>query len=571
MLDLLIKNGDIVDGTGKERIKADLAVSGGQIVEITPNIETEAKQTIDATGRIVSPGFVDVHTHYDAQVFWDTTLTPSPLHGVTTVIGGNCGFTIAPLSENTEDGEYLMRMLARVEGMPLESLKTGVPWNWKSYGDYLASFDNTLAINAGFMVGHSAIRRVVMGEDATKREATDEEMKAMIALMNEGLEAGGMGFSSSWSRTHNDAEGNMVPSRYAAEEELIALSGVCSKYAGTSLEFLPNVGPFEDWNLEMMSSMSAAAGRQLNWNVMVANAANIDGCYEKLRAGDHAKERGGKVVALTIPMNVELRLCFASGFGLDALPQWEEHMFAPTDEKIALLKDPERRKMLNDLAQQDSPLKGLANWDAHVIFDTVSPENQQYKGQLLGEIAEQEGKTSWDVLCDIAIEDELMTSFGIPSAKESAEDWEARVGLWRDGRAVIGASDAGAHLDFLATFNYSTYLLGNAVREAKALPLEEAVNLLTDVPASLYGIKNRGRLESGYYADVLVFDENTIDTEEITMRYDVPGDAARLYASGIGIDNVVCNGEVILSNGEFSEARPGKVLRSGQDTATPEL
>ena len=460
MLDIVIKNGDVVDGTGAPRQKADVGIKYGKIVKIAPNIEDTTNKTIDATGKIVSPGFIDIHTHYDAQVFWDTTLTPSPLHGVTTVIGGNCGFTIAPLSENAEDGEYLMRMLARVEGMPLESLKTGVPWNWKSYGDYLASFDNTLAINAGFMVGHSAIRRVVMGEDATKRESTDEEMEAMLSLMNEGLEAGGMGFSSSWSRTHNDAEGNMVPSRYAAEEELIALSGVCSKYEGTSLEFLPNVGPFEDWNLEMMSSMSAAAGRQLNWNVMVANSSNIDGCYEKLRAGDHAKERGGKVVALTIPMNVEFRLCLASGFGLDALPEWEKHMFASIDEKIALLKDPEGRKMLNDLAQQDSPLKGLTNWDANVIFDTVSPENEQYNGRRLGEIAEEEGKTAWDALCDIAIEDDLLTSFGTPSAKESAEDWEARVGLWRDGRAVIGASDAGAHLDFLATFNYSTYLLG---------------------------------------------------------------------------------------------------------------
>ena len=581
MFDLLIKNGDIIDGTGANRRKADIGIKDGRITQIvSANGTSDAQKTIDATGHIVCPGFIDIHTHYDAQAFWDTTLSPSPLHGVTTVIAGNCGFTIAPLSGDKKDSEYLMRMLARVEGMPLNSLIAGVPWNWKSYGEFLDQIDGTLSINTGFMVGHSAIRRVVMGDDATKRESTKEELDEMLALMREGIEAGGLGLSSSWSRTHNDAEGDMVPSRFANEQELIALSEVCGDYEGTSIEFLPSLGIFEDWTLELMSTMSAKAGRQLNWNVMFAAASNIDECYKKLEAGTHAAERGGKVVALNVPMNLGIRLCFASGFGLDALPEWEQYMFIPIDEKIQLLKDPEKRKTLNDLAQQEGPLRGLANWDTKVIYDTVSPKNEKYKGRKIAEIAEEEKKSSWDALCDIAIEDRLQTSFGSPSVKESDEDWKARVGLWRDGRAIIGASDAGAHLDFLASFNYSTYVLGNAVREAKALPLEEAIHLMTSVQANLYGIKERGELHEGYHADILIFDENTIATEEITMRYDLPSNndldkSGRLYAGAKGIKNVICNGTIIVEDNDFvkedKNQKSGKVLRSGVDTYTPSL
>lgn len=596
MFDLLIKNGDIVDGTGAKRQRADVGIKDGRIAQILPTSNSNsngtngasngiADQTIDATGHIVSPGFIDVHTHYDAQAFWDTTLSPSPLHGVTTVISGNCGFTIAPLSDNPEDGEYLKRMLSRVEGMPLESLNIGVPWNWKSYGEYLDIIDNTLSINTGFMVGHSAIRRVVMGADATKRESTEEELAEMIALLREGIEAGGLGFSSTWSRTHNDAEGNMVPSRFANEQELIELCGVCGDYEGTSIEFLPNVGPFEDWTIELMSAMSAKAKRQLNWNIMFANAKNIDACYTKLEAGTHAAERGGKVVALTIPMNLGVRLCFANGFGLDALPGWEKYMFMPFDEKIQALKDPETRKILNDLAQSDdmkgNPLKAFAEWGTKIIYNTISPENEKYKGRIIQEIADEEGKSTWDTLCDIVVEDKLQTSFGTPNAKESNADWKARVELWRDGRAVIGASDAGAHLDFLASFNYTTYVLGNAVREAKALSVEEAIHLMTSVQANLYGIKERGELKEGYHADIVIFDENTVATEEVEMQYDLPSSdesnkSGRLFANAKGIKNVICNGAVITQDGEFSGAKksakkPGKVLRSGADTYTPNL
>lgn len=489
---------------------------------------------------------------------------------MTTVIGGNCGFTIAPLSGREDDADYLMKMLARVEGMPLAALREGVPWNWTSFAEYLDSMEGTLSVNAGFKVGHSAIRRVVMGPDSTRRAATQEEQDAQIALLRSCLDAGALGFSSSWARTHNDANGDMVPSRFAERDEIVALAGVCREFSGTSLEFIPCVGDFEDWAIELMADMSAAAQRQLNWNVMVANAKNIDDCYAKLRAGDAAAERGGKVVALTVPMNIGVRLSFAGGFVLDALPEWEGPMFAPHAQKLELLSDPESRRRLDELAQQDGPLRNIANWGAKIIFDTVAPENEQYRGRNVAEIAEAEGKGAFEALCDIAVADDLKTSFGNHAPLESAEDWKARVDLWRDGRAVIGASDAGAHLDLLASFHYATHMLGNAARGG-FISFEDAINLITDVPARLYGLTERGRIQQGWHADLVVLDPDTVATEDLHMRYDLPGGAGRLWAEAAGIDHVICGGATVVNDGTFTAARPGTVLRSGRDTATPEI
>ena len=258
MLDVIIRGGKIVDGTGGPARHGDLGIRDGRIVAIG-NVEEEARETIDAQGKVVAPGFVDIHTHYDAQVFWDGTLSPSSFHGITSVIGGNCGFSIAPLSPSA--GGYLMRMLARVEGMPLESLEEGVPWNWKSFDDYLSQIEGTLSVNAGFMVGHCAIRRVVMGERAVGSEATAEELEQMVSLLHESLEQGGMGFSSTISPTHNDGEGKPVPSRHASREELIALAGAVRDHPGTTVEFLPGIGAFDEEKMQLMTDVSLAANR----------------------------------------------------------------------------------------------------------------------------------------------------------------------------------------------------------------------------------------------------------------------------------------------------------------------
>jgi N-acyl-D-aspartate/D-glutamate deacylase len=571
MLDVVIRGGDVVDGTGAPRRRADVGIQDGRIVEIGP-VAADAATVIDATGRVVAPGFVDVHTHFDAQVFWDPGLTPSPLHGVTTVMAGNCGFTIAPLAPDPSERDYIMRMLARVEGMPLESLQDGVGWSWTTTAEYLDCIDGNLGLNAGFMAGHSAIRRFVMREDATKREATPEEVADMARVLEEGLEAGAIGFSSSWARTHNDGDRNMVPSRHANRDELISLSRATGRHEGTSLEFIPMVGRFEPWAVELMAEMSVAARRPLNWNLLSVSQASVADAASKLSAGDFAQSRGGKVVALTIPMIFGVRLSFASGFVLDAIPGWEDVMLLPRPDKLMFFQNKEARRKLNELAQQpENPMRRLADWSRLVIFDVAAEENRPYVGHTIGEIASEQGRDPWDALCDIAVADELRTSFGTVAPAESDEDWKARVDVWRDRRAVIGASDAGAHLDLLASFNYTTILLAEAVRKRELLPLEEAVRLLSDVPARLYGLVDRGQIKPGWHADVVVLDPARIGSDDIAMRFDLPGGAGRLYAAAQGIDHVLVNGRAVVSNGAMTGARPGTLLRSGRDTRTPDL
>jgi N-acyl-D-aspartate/D-glutamate deacylase len=568
MHDLVVRDGQIVDGTGTERRSADIAVDGERITALGSDVGAGAR-TIDAGGRVVAPGFVDVHTHLDVQGFWDPTLSPSPLHGVTTVLGGNCGFTVAPLADGA--GEYLMRMLARVEGMPLESLEQGVPWDWTSTADYLDRLDGTLALNAGFMVGHSALRRVVMGDAATERAATPDELDRMAALLRAGLAAGGIGFSSTWSTTHNDAEGRPVPSRHATAEELVTLAAVCAEFEGTSLEFLPGVGQWDAETEQVMLDMTVAARRPLNWNIIVGSARSRSHWQEKLALSDRARELGGKIVGLVIPRIFGARFCFRSGFVLDAIDGWREPMALPPAEKLALLSDPAGRANLAKLAEATKGMGALTDWGAKLIVETFTDETKRYEGRTVAEIATEEGKAPFDALVDVVVADDLRTSFRNASDDDTEEDWAARAELWRDPRAVVGASDAGAHLDMLATFSFSTDLLAFGVREHGLLSTEEAVRLLTSVPADLYGLRGRGRLAEGSIADLVVFDESTVGPEEVSTRFDLPGGAGRLYAGSRGIEHVLVNGVPIVAAGELTGATPGTLLRSGRDTADPSL
>ncbi len=565
MYDVIIRNGSVIDGTGAARRAADVAIDDGRVVTVG-RVDGEAAQTIDATGKLVTPGFIDIHTHYDAQAHWDTTLSPSPLHGITTVIAGNCGFTIAPLAE--EHGDYLMRMLSRVEGMPLESLQAGVPWNWHSFGEWLDQLDGTLAINTGFMVGHSAIRRLVMGERSVGHHATPDELAAMEQLLRTSIEEGGLGFSSSWATTHNDPNGQPVPSRHASEDEMVALSAVCAELDGTSLEFIPAVGRFSDEAIDLIARMSAAANRPLNWNLIAVSTSprQIDVMENNLAASDYAAERGGRIIALTVPCAIQTRLSFQSGFVLDALNGWREPMALPDDEKMAMLADPERRRELNELAQGPSPLRGVAKWHHLTVGEVFSDANAVYQGRTIGEIATEEGRDTFDVVCDIVLADELQTGLYSPLRGDDDETWALRRDVWRDPRTMVGGTDAGAHLDLLATFNATTAMLQNACAERDLMSWEEAVQLITDAPARMYGITDRGRLAEGYHADVNVIDPDRIALRPNEIRHDLPGGAWRLYGTADGYDHVLCNGTEIVRNGEFTEARPGRMIRSGADT-----
>ncbi len=562
MFDLVIRNGTVIDGTGVPGRVADVAVSEGRIVAVG-EVTEQGENEIDASGLIVAPGFVDVHTHFDAQVFWDTTLSPSPLHGVTTVISGNCGFTIAPLE--AEHGDYMMEMLARVEGMPLTSLQEGVPWNWRTFGEYLDAIDGTLMPNAGFLVGHSAIRRTVMGERSVGEFASEGELESMKELLAESISAGGLGFSSSWAKTHNDADGEAVPSRHASETELIELCSVLRDSDAVALEFIPTIERFDNEVYQLLTDMSVAADKPLNWNVIFVNARQADLIEEKLQASDYAARQGGRVIALTAPMPAVSRLCFESGFLLDTLHGWTEPMALPPEEKLALLSDPERRKALNEDAQKPSAFRGVARWERLTVGEVTKESLKHLEGRTIGEIADETGKSAWDTLCEIVVEDDLKTGLYPPAAGDNDESWALRQALWNDERCLIGASDAGAHLDFLATFNYSTYLLA-AARDRSLLSLESAVNKLTDVPARLYGLKERGRVEEGWWADLVVFDAAEVAPAEVEVREDLPGGAWRLYSEAVGVHHVFINGEHAVRDGGFTDARPGTLLRSGRDT-----
>jgi N-acyl-D-aspartate/D-glutamate deacylase len=566
VLDVVIRGGEVVDGTGGPRHRADVGIRSGRVVGVGA-VDEDATRTIDADGLVVAPGFIDIHTHYDAQVLWDPATTPSPFHGVTSIVGGNCGFTIAPVEPS--EVEYLTRMLARVEGMPLEALLAGVPYDWRSFGEYLDRLDGTLAVNAGFLVGHSAIRRVVMGDDAVGHEARPEQVDAMSRLLGESIAAGGLGFSSSQATTHNDGDGDPVPSRAATPDELVALAREAGRHEGTTLEFIPAVGGFKEQHLELMARMSEAADRPLNWNVLVPNAARAELAWQALQASDYAAERGGRVIALTVPDVMRTHLTFKAGFVLDALPGWNKTMALPPAEKMRALADPAERARLAERASSDEAgmLRGLARWENMTIVETFAPANEGLVGRRVGDIAAERGQAPFDALLDVVLADELRTVLLPPLAGNDDASWELRRDIWRDERAVVGASDAGAHLDMLSTFSYSTAML-RACRERGLMPLEEAVHLLTDRQARLYGIKGRGRVAEGGCADLVLFDEDRVAPAPVVWRNDLPAGAGRLYAGAEGIDRVLVNGVEIVRSGELTGERPGTLLRSGRDTET---
>ena len=568
MLDLIIKNARIVDGTGAPAYRGDIGVSDGRITAVG-EVSDSAQQTIDADGQVVCPGFIDVHTHYDAQVFWDPTLSPSCYHGVTTVFGGHCGFSIAPL--NAEAAPYLLRMLARVEGMPEVSLEQGVPWNWQSFGEYLGRLEGNLGVNAGFMAGHSAIRRVVMGPRAVGEQATPEDLQAMQQLLAQSIEQGAMGFSSTLSPTHNDADGQPVPSRHATFDEILALADVVGKYEGTSVEFLPGVGEFDDATRQLMSDLSTRSQRPVNWNVL--NPGPEAQMANQLGASDIARRNGGKVVALTVPQPIVLRLNLYGGMVFDAMEGWASLFELPIDERMQQLRDPAVRQRLDAGAKSGGFFELISDWNRWAVHATFDPANKHLEGRVLGDLATEQGKDAFDIMLDLALSEGLRTSF-IPLDFAGGEDdslWRLRGELWADERTVIGASDAGAHLDMIDTFAFSTQVLGNGVREHAVITLEEGVRQITQVPAQLLGLRERGELRPGWHADLVVFDPDTVGVGPTYFRTDLPANEPRVYADALGISHVFVNGTQIVRDGEHTGATPGTALRSGVDTYTPAI
>ncbi len=576
-LSLLIRGAEVIDGTGRPAVRADVGVRDGRVAFVTPGAsgasKERARETIDADGLILSPGFIDPHTHYDAQLAWDASASPSNLHGVTTVIGGNCGFTIAPIGDT--DGDYLRRMMAVVEGMPLEALEKGLDWSWRSFGDWLGRFEGKMAVNAGFLVGHCALRRNVMGERAVGSQATPGEVEQMKTLLHGALAAGGLGLSTTRSFTHSDGDGQPVPSRFASVDELLDLCRVTGEHEGTALEFITDgcLRGFNDDEMDLMARMSLTANRPLNWNVFTIDSKEQARYANQLRASQLAAERGARVVALTMPTLVGMTMSFLTYSPIHQLPGWKTILALPIAERMAELRKPELRAKM--LAGARSPEAGVfarvADFPNYKIGQTFSSANRDLTGRFVKDIAKERGKADFDVLLDIVLADELKTVLWPDPPDGDAESWKMRKAAWESPHCLLGGSDAGAHLDRMCGAPYTTDFIADCLRGKKLWPVEKAIQALSEAPAQLFGLRDRGHVAAGMHADLVLFDPKTVGSAEIHERSDLPGGTSRLFAESTGIVRVFVSGDTIVRDGKATDARPGSIIRSGRDTATVAL
>lgn len=575
MLDHLIKGATVVDGTGAPARVADVGIRDGRIAVIAEpgTVTEEARTTEDATGLVLTPGFIDPHTHYDAQLFWDPYATPSMNHGVTTVAGGNCGFTLAPLNPaRPEDADYTRRMMSKVEGMALKALEEGVDWTWSTFGEYLDALDGRIAVNAGFMVGHCALRRHVMGEDAVGGQPDEEQMQAMLDLFHDAMNAGAWGLSTTQSSTHSDGSGAPVASRHAGPEELLALSRAVSEHEGTQLEAIVAgcLDQFADEEIDLFVEMSAAAGRPLNWNVLTIDASVPERVPRQLIPSERARKAGGRIVALTMPILTPMNMSLGTFCALNLIPGWGEILSLPVPERIAKLRDADvRAEMLVRAASKEAGVfRRLANFGRYVIGDTYSEANEGLSGRVVNDIAAERGQDAFQCLVEICANDDLRTVLWPMPTDNDPASWALRAETWQHEDVMLGGSDAGAHLDRMCGAPYTTRFLGDCLRGRKLLPLEQAVRMLTDDPAQLFGLRERGRITEGFHADLVLFDPERIEAGPATLVHDLPGDSPRLDARAIGMVSVRVNGVETIRDDEVTGAIPGIVLRSGRDTRT---
>ncbi|MFF9793198.1 N-acyl-D-amino-acid deacylase family protein [Streptomyces bacillaris] len=575
MLDHLIRRATVVDGTGGPAYTADVGLRGGRIAVIAePGTVTEEAVTgEDADGLVLAPGFVDPHTHYDAQLFWDPYATPSMNHGVTTVAGGNCGFTLAPLHpDRPEDADYTRRMMARVEGMALKALEEGVDWSWSSFREYLDALEGRIAVNAGFMVGHCALRRYVMGPDAVGGQPTPAQLDAMLALFHDAMDAGAWGLSTTQSSTHSDGDGEPVASRHARPEELLALSRAVGEHEGTQLEAIVAgcLDQFSDEEIDLFVDMSAAAGRPLNWNVLTVDAAVPERVPRQLIPSERARTAGGRIVALTMPILTPMNMSLGTFCALNLIPGWGGILALPVPERIERLRDPATRAEM--LRRADSKEAGvfrrLADFGRYVIGDTYSTANEGLTGRVVNDIAAERGQDPFHCLVEICAADDLRTVLWPMPTDNDPASWELRRRTWEHPDVLLGGSDAGAHLDRMCGAPYTTRFLGDCLRGRKLVPLTTAVRMLTDDPARLFGLRERGRIAEGFHADLVLFDPERIDAGPATLVHDLPGESPRLDSKAIGIVSVRVNGVETLRDDKVTGAVPGTVLRSGRDTRT---
>ncbi|MCE2391962.1 MAG: amidohydrolase family protein [Proteobacteria bacterium] len=547
-MDLLLRGGILVDGTGAERRRADVGITGDRISGLGELDPRDARETLDLEGLVLAPGFIDPHTHYDAQLLWDPDLTPSSWHGVTSVVMGNCGFGVAPT--RPEHRDWIVRTLENVEGMSRAALQSGLDWSFESFPDYLDLLDRIpKRIHAAAMLGHTPLRRFVIGEAATERAATPQELRRMAGLLGEALDAGAAGFSPSRNESHVGAYGRPVPSRRAELSELRALAGVLGERGRGTLESTWGA----DWFVEENAEIARATGRPVTWAALIAQTSRpefVDGVLERM-----GESRGVYPQFSCRPLAAQVTLAEPAPFA--NMPAFAEVLALEPGERAGRYARPEWRAR----ARADFEAQwGRDRLESASVCE--SAVHTRLRGSAtLGELAAARGAHPLDAMLDLALAEELSTRFAVTFGNDS----EAQIArLLNDERLLLGLSDAGAHASQLCDAGFATELLGHWCRERGAVSLERAVWRLTAQPAQVYGLQARGRVVRGALADLVAFDPASVGCGPLERRRDFPAGTERLVAESRGIEHVWVAGRAIRSAGvDLPDSWPGRLIRAG--------
>jgi len=561
--DLVVKNGTVIDGSGLPRFRADVGVRDGRIASIG-RIRERAREVIDADGHVVSPGFVDGHTHMDAQIFWDPYGTCSCWHGITSVVMGNCGFTLAPCS--SKDKHLVIRNLERAEDISAEAMDAGIEWSWTTYREFLETLERLpKGINYSGYLGHSALRTYVMGERAFEDAATDDDMRAMEAELRDALEAGAMGFTTSRSPSHETPDRRPVASRVATWDEVRRLVGVMGdlnagifEIAGEGVDrSLGGEEARRDYH-RRLRELAVETGRPITFGLF--GRKDAPGIWrEYVRLIDETAAAGGRMFAQVHSRALSAVLSFKTQTPFDKLPVWREIRKLPLAEQKERLRDRSLRPQLVQAARAKFDGKPLGTEARPAVFDWLFVmDNVHGPHRSVAEVARQRNCDPVEAMIDVALERDFDAFFFQPIANE---DQDVALELMRYKHAVVTFSDSGAHVSQLMDSSLQTHLLAHWVREKQAFTLEEAVRMLTLVPATHWGFADRGLIREGMAADLVVFDPDTIAAEMPEVVHDLPAGAKRLVQRCRGIAATVVNGETVLRDGKPTGALPGRLLR----------
>ena len=558
--DVLIKGGRIYDGSGMPSYLGDVATKDGRIVE-TGRINGEAKRVIRADGLAVSPGFIDFHTHLDAQLLWDPLATSSCFHGVTTVIPGNCALALAPCKE--QDQDTILKSFERVEAISLPALRAGVQWSWTTFPQYLDRLRGNLGVNVAALMGHCALRQFVMGNAAMERAATPAEIQQMKEILKAGVRAGAMGFSTNQNPVHMFADGTPIQSRFATDEEIIELACALGEINQGAVQIsrgsLGVSVPMRE-TVQLFDEISSRSGRPVIWQSIAHRWDKPNEWRQLLDLAQESLNRGVQSYPLCNARLFNNRLTMKNAQVFDDLPTWKTILFLPLEARIAAIRDPEtRRKMRYEAVEEKKSSRFSRRWDLVYLINAATPANKHLEKKSVAEIAKIRGQDLIDAFLDLSLEEGLDTEFQTSSTNG---DEQAVAEILRSPFTLVGQSDAGAHLIYDAGFGYATRLLGYWIREKNVMSLEEGVRKLTFMVASIFGLHDRGLIRRGMAADLVLFDPATVRECEPEMVQDLPANEKRFIQKAVGIEMTLVNGEVLVEKSKHTGALPGSVLGS---------